>query len=160
MSAATSRDTTPRITTGESANESTADAQDDAQEDEPKDTQVDLTAGGPGEEGEDVVFEVKAKAMVYNRSASKWDVKGVGFLRVLKDRNTSKTRVLMRQDPNGKVLLNTGLAPEFQYDSNQSKHVRLPFANESGDIEGWMLRVGQDEKAKELVGVLEANKSN
>ena len=160
VSAATSRDTTPGITTGESANESTADAQEDAQEDEPKDTQIDLTTGGPGEEGEDVVFEVKAKAMVYDRPASKWDVKGVGFLRVLKNRNTGKTRVLMRQDPNGKVLLNTGLAPQFQYDSNQSKHVRLPFANESGNIEGWILRVGQDQRAKELVEVLEANKSN
>ena len=156
VSAATSRATTPGITTGESANESTADAQ----EDEPKDTQIDLTAGGPGEEDEDVVFEVKGKAMVYDRPSSKWDVKGVGFLRVLKNRDTGKTRMLMRQDPSGKILLNTGLAPQFKYDSNQSKHVRLPFANESGKIEGWMLRVGKDEDAKGLVGVLEANKSN
>ena len=156
VSAATSRATTPGITTGESANESTADAQ----EDEPKDTQIDLTAGGPGEEDEDVVFEVKGKAMVYDRPSSKWDVKGVGFLRVLKNRETGKTRMLMRQDPSGKILLNTGLAPQFKYESHQSKHVRLPFANESGKIEGCTLRVGKDEDAKGLVGVLEANKSN
>ena len=156
VSAATSRATTPGITTGESANESTADAQDD----EPKDTQIDLTAGGPGEEDEDVVFQVKGKALVYNRLSSKWDVKGVGFLRVLRNRETGKTRMLMRSDPSGKILLNTGLAPQFKYESNQSKHVRLPFANESGTIEGCTLRVGKDEDAKGLVGVLEANKSN
>ena len=157
-SAVTSRATTPGVTTGESANESTADAQ--GEEDEAKDRQIDLTAGGPGEEDEDVVFEVKGKAMVYDRPSSKWDVKGVGFLRVLKNRDTGQTRMLMRQDPSGKILLNTGLAPQFTYDSNQSKHVRLPFANESGKIEAWMLRVGKDEDAKRLVQVLEENKSN
>ena len=156
VSAATSRATTPEITTGESANESTADAQ----EDEPKDTQIVLSAGGPGEEAEDVVFQVKGKAMVYDRPSSKWDVKGVGFFRVLKNPHTGKTRMLMRQDPSGKILLNTGLVPQFNYDSNQSKHVRLPFANENGEIEGWMLRVAKDEDAKGLVEVLEANKSN
>ena len=158
-SAVTSRATTPGVTTGESANESTADAQGE-EDDVSKDRQIDLTAGGPGEEDEDVVFEVKGKAMVYDRPASKWDVKGVGFLRVLKNRDTGNTRMLMRQDPSGKILLNTGLAPQFNYDSNQSKHVRLPFANESGKIEAWMLRVGKDEDAKRLVAVLEENKSN
>ncbi len=159
VSAVTSRATTPGVTTGESANESTADAQGE-EDDEAKDRQIDLTAGGPGEEHEDVAFEVKGKAMVYDRSSSKWDVKGVGFLRVLKNRDTGKTRMLMRQDPSGKILLNTALAHQFNYASNQSKHVRLPFANESGKIEAWMLRVGKDEDAKRLVAVLEENKSN
>ena len=157
-SAVTSRATTPGVTTGESANESTADAQ--GEEDEGEDRQIDLTAGGPGEEDEDVVFEIKAKAMVYDRPSSKWDVKGVGFLRVLKNRDTGKTRVLMRQDPSGKVMLNASLTWRLTYESPQSKHVRFPFASESGRLEAWTLRVGKDEDAKELVKVLEENKSN
>ena len=161
-SAMTSRATTPGITTGESANESTADAQGEGEEEDEagKNVQIDLTAGGPGEEDEEVIFDVKGKAMIYDPLSANWDVKGVGFLRVLKNRDNGKTRVLMRQDPSGRILLNAALTDRLTYDSTQSKHVRLPVANEKGKIEAWVVRVGRDEDAQGLVRVLEENKSN
>ena len=156
-SGASSRATSPGATTGESANESTADAED---ANAPKDEQIDLTAGGQGEEDEDLVFVVKGRAMVYNLSSKVWDTKGLGFLRVLKNRDTGKTRMVMRTDPSGKIILNASLSSHFKYMSSQKQQVRIPVANAEGKIEGWTLKVGKDGDAKVLSKILEENKSN
>ena len=156
-SGASSRATSPGATTGESANESTADAEDDSA---PKDEQIDLTAGGQGEEDEDLVFVVKGRAVVYNLSSKVWDTKGLGFLRVLKNRDTGKTRMVMRTDPSGKIILNASLSSHFEYTSSQKQQVRIPVANAEGKIEGWMLKVGKDGDSKALSKILEENKSN
>ena len=152
----TSRATSPGATTGESANESTADAEDDKAE---KQEQIDLTSPGPGEEDEDVVLQVKAKALKYDVPSSSWASKGVGPLRVLKNRESHQTRVLLRQDPSGRIVLNFALSKSFAYESAQSKTVRMPFVGESGKIESWMIKVGNDDDAKKLASTLEENKN-
>ena len=156
VSGASSRATSPGATTGESANESTADAEDEA----PKDEQIDLTAGGQGEEDEDLAFVVKGKAIMYNPSSKVWDTKGLGFLRILKHRDTGKSRMVMRTDPSGKIILNASLSSQLKYTSSQKQHVRIPFANAEGKIEAWTLKVGKDADAKALSKILEENKSN
>ena len=156
-SSATSRATSPGATTGESANESTADAED---ENAPKEEQIDLTAGGKGEENEYLLLEIKGKAIVYNTSSKVWETKGVGPLRVLKHRDTGKTRMVMRTDPSGKIILNASLSSQLKYESNAKQHVRIPFANEKGSIEPWVVKVGKDGDAKKLSKIMEENKSN
>ncbi|KAL2042176.1 hypothetical protein N7G274_005364 [Stereocaulon virgatum] len=157
VSGASSRATSPGATTGESATESTADAEDETA---PKDEQIDLTAGGQGEEDEDVAFVVKGKAIMYNPSSKVWDTKGLGFLRILKHRDTGKSRMVMRTDPSGKIILNASLSSQLKYTSSQKQHVRIPFANAEGKIEAWTLKVGKDGDAKALSKILEENKSN
>lgn len=152
----TSRATSPGATTGESANESNADGEDDKAE---KQEQIDLTSPGPGEEDEDIVLQVKAKALKWDSATSTWAGKGVGPLRVLKNRDSRLTRVLLRQDPSGRIVLNFALSKSFTYESSQSKTVRIPILSESGKIETWMIRVGIDEEAKKLASALEENKS-
>ena len=152
----TSRATSPGATTGESANESNADGEDDKAE---KHEQIDLTSPGPGEENEDVVLQVKAKALKWDTAKSTWASKGVGPLRVLKNRESHLTRVLLRQDPSGRIVLNFGLSKSFTYESSQSKTVRVPFLGESGKIETWMIKVGNDDDAKKLANALEENKA-
>ena len=151
----TSRATSPGATTGESANESNADGDDDKAE---KHEQIDLTSPGPGEENEDVVLQVKAKALIWDKATSTWVSKGVGPLRVLKNRDSRLTRVLLRQDPSGRIVLNFSLSKSFTYESSQSKTVRVPFLSESGKIETWMIKVGNDDDAKKLAIALEENK--
>ena len=153
---ATSRATSPGATTGESANESNADGEDDKAE---KQEQIDLTTSGPGEEDDDVVLQVKAKALKWDSASSTWASKGVGPLRVLKNRQSNLTRVLLRQDPSGRIVLNFALSKSFTYESSQSKTVRVPFVGEGGKIETWMMRVGNDEDAKKLASALEDNKT-
>lgn len=152
----TSRATSPGATTGESANESNADGDDDKTE---KHEQIDLTSPGPGEENEDVVLQVKAKALKWDTTKSTWASKGVGPLRVLKNRESHLTRALLRQDPSGRIVLNFGLSKSFTYESSQSKTVRVPFLGESGKIETWMIKVGNDDDAKKLAKALEENKA-
>ena len=151
----TSRATSPGATTGESANESNVDGDDDKAE---KQEQIDLTSLGPGEEDEDVVLQVKAKALKWDTASSTWTSKGVGPLRVLKNRESHLTRVLLRQDPSGRIALNFALSKSFTYESSQSKTVRVPFVGESGKIETWMIKVGNDDDAKKLASALETNK--
>ena len=149
-----SRATSPGATTGgESANESNADEETEKHE------QLDLTARGPGEEDEDVLFAVKAKAMSYDSATKTWPSKGIGMLRVLKHRETAKTRILMRQDPSGKIVLNAALLGTMKYEYLQSKTIKMAVATDQGKLSTWMLRTGKDEDAVELARILEAEKN-
>ena len=157
-----SRATSPGASTaGESANESTA-------EDEgPKDEQIDLVSG-VDDEGEERLFEVRAKALMYDpkakeqdESADLWPVKGLGPLRVLRNNETRKTRILMRADPSGKIVLNAGLIPGANYEHNVGKKsVRFMVANEGGELNTYLAKVGKDEDARKLANMLEENKGN
>lgn len=154
-SGATSRATSPGATTGESANESAADKDEDHF---PKEEQVDLTSGGPGEEDEDVIFDVKAKALNYDVQNKVWATKGLGPFRVMKHRETGNARILMRQDPSGKIVVNAALLKGLNYESTHPKTVRVPVAKEGGGIENLTLKVGKDDDAKKLASVLSENK--
>jgi len=157
VSASTSRATTPGATTD---GDSGVEADPDVEHHE----QLDLTSGGPGEEDEDVLHEVRAKALRYE-SVKKdedkiWVSKGVGPLRVLKNRDTKATRILLRGDPTGKIVINKALIPSFKYESN-AKTLKILTAGDSGaGLETWMLQVKTPESAEALAKVLESNKTS
>lgn len=154
----TSRATSPGATTGgESAAESNAGEDKD---ETTKDPQLDLAAAGPGEEHEDVLFTVKAKAMIYTAEKKTWLSKGVGMLRVLKHRDSKKTRILMRQDPSGKIVLNAALVGTLKYEYSPSKVVKMAIPTDTGKLSTWLVRVGEDKDAMELAKILEAEKKN
>ncbi|KAL9610770.1 MAG: hypothetical protein Q9167_004553 [Letrouitia subvulpina] len=157
---ATSRATSPGMTTGESANES---AGGDVDDEAPKEEQIDLSNGGPGEDDEDTIYDVKAKALKYDSKKEtpdkkEWVVRGVGRCRIMKHRETGKVRILMRQEAIGKIALNVGLLPSLQY-VQEKKCVRVPVPVDKGKIESWMVQVGKVEDAAALARVLEENKS-
>lgn len=154
----TSRATSPGATTGgESAAESNAGEDKD---ETTKDPQLDLTAAGPGEEHEDVLITVKAKAMIYTAEKKHWLSKGVGMLRVLKHRDSKKTRILMRQDPSGKIVLNAALVSTLKYEHSPPKAVKMAIPTDTGKLSTWLIRVGKDEDAIELAKILEVEKKN
>lgn len=154
----TSRATSPGATTaGESANDSTADGEDETVE---HDQQIDLSSGGQGEEDEDVLFEVKAKALSFDYEKKLWVSRGVGLFRVLKHRETRKTRMLLRSETIGKILLNSALLSAMKYEHASNKSVKVAVAEDNGKLATWMIRVGKDEDAQKLASLLEENKSN
>lgn len=154
----TSRATSPGATTGcESAAESNAGEDKD---ETTKDPQLDLTAAGPGEEHEDVLFTIKAKALIYDADKKNWPGKGVGMLRVLKHRDSNKTRILMRQDPSGKIVLNAALISTLKYQFLPPKGVKMAIPTDTGKLSTWLVRVGKEEDAMELSKILEAEKKN
>ncbi|KAI0421399.1 hypothetical protein F5X98DRAFT_390554 [Xylaria grammica] len=128
--------------------------------------QISLTEGGPGEEDETILHEVRAKAIKYipvqpgddDEGKSPWSTRGVGPLRVLKNRSTGAVRVLLRAEPRGHIALNKTILPDMEYKS-RSKTVNFVTANDDGSgLETWMLQVKKPEFASTLAEVLEANK--
>jgi RanBP1 domain len=153
VSASTSRATSPGATTdGDSGVEGDPDAE--------RHEQLDLTSGGPGEEDEEVLHEVRAKAVkfVTKDGQSAWETKGLGPLRVLKNKDIKATRMLLRGDPSGKIVLNKGLLPNIKYEAT-GKTVKVMALGEKGEgLETWVMQVKTQEFAEALAEVLEANK--
>jgi len=144
--------------------------------DEGPQEQISLTEGGPGEEDEDVVHEVRAKAVklvtggdsedddsgsAKDKKKSPWVTQGIGPLRVLKHKNTGAVRMLLRAEPRGHVALNKLVLPNFSYkvEPAGSKYVKLTTATDDGKgLETWMLQVKTPDAAKLLAESLEASK--
>ena len=132
----------------------------------PKDAQLDLKDTNAGEENEDQILSLKAKVQEY-ASASKssegtktWQVRGVGELRVLRNKDSKKTRVVVRQEQSAKVLLNAGLLEGVEYGLASPKMVNFTVAAGNGGLSRWLIQVGKPESAKELSKLLEENKKN
>lgn len=151
-SAATSRGTSPGVTTDGASD---ADADPDVEHHE----QINLTTGGPGEEDEEVAHEVRAKALRYGteNGKNKWETVGLGPLRVLKHKETGVSRVLLRGDPSGKVVLNKGILGNLTY-SAEGKTVKF-LATEKGNLETFLLQVKTPDFAQKLADVLNENKA-
>ncbi|KAI6364606.1 hypothetical protein MCOR25_005612 [Pyricularia grisea] len=173
---ASSLATTPAAGTPEPAATGDADGQKADGDEEPQ-AQINLTEGGPGEEDEDVVFEVRAKALkLINKSdesdeeaakkddkKSPWKTMGVGPFRLLKHKTTDAVRILLRGEPRGNVVMNKLLLHNYDYKTEPGdKYVKLTTAKDGGGLETWMLQVKDKTKGKELAAALmkhkEANK--
>ncbi|KAI0885751.1 uncharacterized protein GGS22DRAFT_161895 [Annulohypoxylon maeteangense] len=130
--------------------------------------QLSLTTGGPGEEDEIILHEVRAKAIKYvsirkgeeeEENKSPWTTQGVGPLRVLKNKSTGTVRMLLRAEPRGHIAMNKALLSDVEYKSKE-KTVTIVAASDNGnELESWVLQVKKPDFAQELVRVLEANKS-
>ncbi|KAJ3560307.1 hypothetical protein NPX13_g9348 [Xylaria arbuscula] len=108
--------------------------------------QISLTEGGPGEEDETIVHEVRAKALVFvpvqkgdeeDKKKSPWSTRGVG------PSVFSRTRRL-------------GLN---EYKSKAKTVNFIASTDDGSGLETWVLQVKTPELATKLASVLEANKS-
>ena len=152
-SGVTSRATSPGNTTDGASDYEDPDAE--------KHEQIDLSAGGPGEEDEQKLYEVRAKALQWTTKDGErgsFVVKGVGPLRVLKHKETGASRLVLRGDPAGNIILNKALLASVAYKANK-KTVTVPAAADGGTgMETWLLQVREIEWAEKLAGILESNK--
>ena len=156
-SATTSRATTPGGTTdGDNSGDGDGEAEKE------KYIPFNLSTGGPGEEHEEVVHEVRAKALKYSPKEgcdnNAWESKGVGPLRVLKHRETGVSRILLRMDPTGLIILNKGLLSGVKYEAKEKTVKFLTPLDDGTGLETWILQVKTPAFAKALAEVLEANK--
>jgi hypothetical protein len=160
-STSNSRATSPGFTTGDESN---------AGDEEPAaaDEQIDLIASRAGEEDEDCIMEVKAKGseLAENSEGEKaWIVRATGPLRVLKNRDTGKTRIVLRIEGSARIGLNAALMAGMEYKlggtgNAEGKVLIFGVATGAGKIARWTLRVGKKEDAEKLRDLLEENKKN
>jgi hypothetical protein len=161
-SAVSSRATSPGATDTESVNTDTG-------EDHSDEPQVSLMSSRPGEENEEVLFEVRSKALKYitdevakeKKLDPGFNTQGVGQLRVLKHKTTGKTRLLLRAEPGSNIVINTALTPSMTYKATETKGsgaVKFGIPTAAG-IDHWVAKVKTAAVAEELASILEANKS-
>lgn len=135
---------------------------------EPAHEQINLVEGGPGEEDETTVHDVRAKVMKFEapgkgsegdeKKKSPWSTKGVGPLRLLKHKTTGAVRLLLRREPTGQVALNRVVLPSMNYEPAE-KYVKVTTSDESGSgLETWMIQVKTKDLAKSLAEALEEHK--
>ncbi|PLB50132.1 hypothetical protein P170DRAFT_136419 [Aspergillus steynii IBT 23096] len=147
-SAAPSRTPTPGVTTDTGAESGDGEAAESL-------PQVDLSRGGAGEENEDIVLELRARGLKLLPAG--WESQGMGYVRILKDRTTSRGRILLRADPSGKVVLNASLMKQIKYNvSGNSVQFLVPQVE--GAPQQWAVRVKKEE-VQRLGSAIEETKS-
>lgn len=161
-----SRASSPGVTDNESVGT-------DGEADPTNDPQTSLMSDRPGEENEEVLYEARTKALKFMDKAAAAKQKGstpdtynsvgLGILRVLKNAETGKSRIVIRAEPGANVLLNTHLAPFISYTNDSraegSGVVRFGVPVDNGKIEQWVLKVKNAGKATDLARILTNNKS-
>jgi len=163
-----SRATTPGVTTDDGE----AEGGDGEASDKPTGKQVeDMTAILPEErETEDILFEVPlAKAMKSERdpdtNVSKWVDKGKGPLYIFKNKQTGKTRVVMKIPPLGRPAMNFGPVKGFEYKWSGKKTLSGTFfdhiskGEDGSKPSSWSLMVREPSDAEAIARVLEENKA-
>ncbi|KAF9478814.1 hypothetical protein BDN70DRAFT_879519 [Pholiota conissans] len=111
---------------------------------------------GAGEENEETVHAVKAKAFKLikdSEGAGKWAPQGIGMLRIKKDKDSGSRRILLRNNTNGKVVLNFKIYSAMKPAQNK---VSLSFiGHDDGAPQTYSIRMGKEDEATLLKEVLQ-----
>ncbi|KAI9655191.1 MAG: hypothetical protein M1829_000687 [Trizodia sp. TS-e1964] len=70
------------------------------------------------EEQEEQSFKMRAKLFKFDRDAKEWKERGTGDVRLLKHKDTGKTRLVMRRDKTLKVCANHYISPDMKLSPN------------------------------------------
>ncbi|KAK6520356.1 hypothetical protein TWF506_000628 [Arthrobotrys conoides] len=157
-SPAASEISTPGETSNKEAGEDDNDPSDEAGQQ--GSNTMDLSGKGPGEEDEDEVFETRSS--IYNLNNGAYVKIGIGRLRVLKNRNNGRARIVVKVET-GKVLMNVGLRKELDYtkvseSEAKGKVVKIIEFLPEGKSRVWVMKVGTVELAQKLRKTLEEKK--
>lgn len=70
------------------------------------------------EEAEEQTFKMRAKLFKFDRESREWKERGTGDVRLLKHKDNSKTRLVMRRDKTLKVCANHYVVPDMKLSPN------------------------------------------
>jgi len=71
-----------------------------------------------GEEEDDVIFKMRAKLFRFEASSSEWKERGTGDVRLLRNKESKKVRLVMRRDKTLKVCANHTITSDMQLQPN------------------------------------------
>lgn len=111
-----------------------------------------LSGTGEGEEEESSLHEVRCK--IWNLSDGKWNDLGIGSLKIKKHKTTSKQRVLVRNEGNGKVTVNFNIMSTFKPTQDKNVVTFLGF-DQSGKPTNYRCKIKTEGDAKDLKEALE-----
>ena len=117
---------------------------------------------GEGEEDEESIYEEKAKCHILSttdkdgKKTQSWNDLGLGIARVKKNKNDGTRRLLMRNSASGRIILNFALYQGFKPTLQAQPKGTLRFIGHSdGEKQTYMLKVGGEAKAKDLLALIE-----
>lgn len=106
-----------------------------------------------GEENEDVLFEAKSKS--YRFTEGEWKERGLGPIKLLKDKTSGKIRVLMRREKTLKICANFHVRPGTkigEHAGSEKARVMVVVDCSDGDVRPTMVNMcckfGSAEKAE------------
>lgn len=73
-----------------------------------------------GEEGENILFEERAKLHRFDSEGKQWKERGVGKVKILQDPTTGKVRILMRREQVLKVCCNHSVTADMKFTASSS----------------------------------------
>lgn len=108
-----------------------------------------------GEENETAEFTKRAKLMLYEKENNPpYTTKGVGELKVLKNNETGKSRLLIRTDGGLRVLLNLSIQPNFKYEIIGDGLLRVPVVNADLKLETYVIKVKTKADGEEMEKII------
>lgn len=158
--------TTSRATTPGVSDVSGAETTGGEQEDTRSDPQIgDLVGMEAAKLGHDVLFEsdkVKSSRYEIDPSGKKspaWATQGIGPIAILKDQTSGVTKILMKKEPSGGIVINTRLMASTKYEPI-GKRARFGIFNAAtSKMDQTIIQLGSEEEATNFVQVCEEHKN-
>ncbi|VEU20997.1 DEKNAAC101839 [Brettanomyces naardenensis] len=113
-----------------------------------------------GEEEEKAIYVKRTRISKYNpeNKEKPYETVGVGELKVLVNDSTKRSRILVRSDGNGNVLLNVLILKDAKYALAGAKKnmLRIPSLNATGKMDIFLAQVKTGDDGKELLEKVES----
>lgn len=140
---------------GEAGEEGDANPEAECQAEFKPVVQLEEVEVNTGEQDEETLIELKSKLYRFDTSSNEWKERGVGMVRLLRHKETGKTRLLMRQEKTLKIRANHIVMPgtKLQEHAGSDKAwvwSAVDFAEEEQKVELFCIRFGSVEKAQEF----------
>jgi hypothetical protein len=104
-----------------------------------------------GEEDEDILFKERCKLYRFHPETKEWKEKGVGEIKILKHKESSAYRVLMRRDQVLKLCANHRILPEIELEVANEKQIRWStndYSDNEAKYEILLAKFRHDDEAK------------
>jgi E3 SUMO-protein ligase RanBP2 len=104
-----------------------------------------------GEEDEDILFKERCKLYRFHPETKEWKEKGVGEIKILKHKESSSYRVLMRRDQVLKLCANHRILPEIILEVANEKQIRWStndYSDNEAKYEILLAKFRHDDEAK------------
>lgn len=101
-----------------------------------------------GEEDEEIKYNKKCKLLFFDGKA--YQTKGLGYLKILENKESHKRRLVLRSEGLNRVIFNQYIVPKIKYEQHGNA-IKVPVFSD-GKLEIYLLRV---KDGKELLTVIE-----
>lgn len=113
-----------------------------------------------GEEEEDVLLDMKSKLYRFDKDGNQWKERGVGTVKLLKHKETTKVRLVMRQSKTLKICANHLIAPPMSLQEHAGSDKTwvwhaTDFSDGELKEELFCIRLGSVENAKKFRDLFE-----